>query len=461
MKSRTVALVFLIFVVLSQPLPAQKQTPPEGGTPKDFSLPSKEVFQLDNGMTVILVPYGTIPKSTIQLVIRAGNLNEEPNQVWLADLAGEFLKEGTTSLDANQLAQKAASMGGEVNVSVSLDETDIGISVLSEFSSEAVELIADIVQNPRIPGSELDRLKGNLARQLSIQKSDPSVMALERFRKVLYGDHPYGRVFPTTEMIESYSVETVQNFLDQNFAAVRSSLYVVGKFNSEEVKAAVHSGFSQWKPGPSPIENIPSPSSKRAVHLVDRPGSQQSNLILGLPVVDPSHPDYLKLQVTNMLLGGFFSSRITTNIREDKGYTYSPFSQISSRFRDAYWQESAAVSTEVTGPAIKEILYEINRLQEMAPSTEELDGIKNYMSGVFVLQNSSRGGIIGILSMARLHGLDDSFLTNYVRDIHAVTPEEVSQMVNQYIRPDDLSIVVVGDKSKILDQIKAFGKVVE
>jgi predicted Zn-dependent peptidase len=447
--------------MLCQPLPAQKQTPPEGGTPKDFSLPSKEVFQLDNGMAVILVPYGTIPKSTIQLVIRAGNLNEEPAQVWLADLAAEFLKEGTTSLDANQLAQKAASMGGEVNVAVSLDETDIGISVLSEFSADAVELVADIVQNPRIPASELDRLKGNLTRQLSIQQSDPSAMALERFRKVLYGDHPYGRVFPTAEMIESYSVETVQNFLSQNFGAARSALYVVGRFNSEEVKAAVHNGFNQWEAGPSPVENIPSPSSKRAVYLVDRPGSQQSNLILGLPVADPSHPDYLKLQVTNMLLGGFFSSRITTNIREDKGYTYSPFSQISSRFRDAYWQESAAVSTEVTGPAIKEILYEINRLQETTPSHEELDGIKNYMSGVFVLQNSSRGGIIGILSMARLHSLDDSFLTNYVRDIHAVTPEEVSRMVNQYIRPEDLSIVVVGDKSKILDQIKAFGNVVK
>ena len=173
--------------------------------------------------------------------------------------------------------------------------------------------------------------------------------------------------------------------------------------------------------------------------MIDRPGAQQSTIYLGLPVIAPGHNDYIAFQVMNSLLGGSFGSRITANIREAKGYTYSPFSQHSSRYRDAYWVQVADVTTAVTGPSLKEIFYEIERLQKEPPTEDELQGIKNYLAGIFVLQNSSRQGVIGQLAFLDLHGLDESYLTTYVQKVFAVTPKDVQRIAQTYLleRQDD------------------------
>jgi predicted Zn-dependent peptidase len=178
-----------------------------------------------------------------------------------------------------------------------------------------------------------------------------------------------------------------------------------------------------------------------------------------MPVPDPSSPDYVALSVTNTLLGGYFSSRITSNIREQKGYTYSPSSQLSSRWRDAYWAEVADVTTAVTGASLKEIFAEIDRLQAEPPPEAELKAVQNYIAGVFVLQNSSRSGIIGQLEYVDLHGLPQDYLKTYVQRVHAVTPQNVQQMASKYIQDGKATIVVVGDRKAISDQIKPYGKV--
>ncbi|MFQ5571938.1 MAG: M16 family metallopeptidase [Rhodothermales bacterium] len=285
-------------------------------------------------------------------------------------------------------------------------------------------------------------------------------MAMERFRNVLHGDHPYGRIFPTEEMLESYSLEDIQAFYDENSGAARTHIYVVGRFDLQAVEQAIRDAFGDWKRGPDPFLFPPTPSSERAVHLVDLPGAAQSNVYIGLPVIDPSHEDYVTLQVMNSLLGGSFGSRITSNIREDKGYTYSPFSQVSTRYRDAYWAQVAAITTNVTGPAIEEIFKEIDRLQIEAPPLDELEGIQNYMAGTFVLRNSSRSGIINQLSFLDLHGLDESYLTNYVNNVYAVTPEDVRRVAEQYLRSEDMLIVIAGDVAQIEQQVAPFGRLV-
>jgi predicted Zn-dependent peptidase len=193
--------------------------------------------------------------------------------------------------------------------------------------------------------------------------------------------------------------------------------------------------------------------------FIQRPGAPQSTVYLGLPVVDPSHPDYVALQVTNTLLGGAFASRITLNIREDKGYTYSPQSFVTSRYRTAYWLQTADVGSEVTGAALQEIRNEIERLREEPPGEAELQGIKNYLSGIFVLQNSSRAGIIGQLAYLDLHGLPPEYLTRYVERVQAVTPEEVRRITRTYLRPEDMLLVVTGDPRVALPQLGSWGAV--
>ena len=436
----------------------EKETPPPGGTPRDFNLPASNTFSLDNGLGATMIPFGNVPKVTITIVVRSGNLNEG-EQTWLADLSGDFFLEGTSSRSAEQIAQEAASMGGEVAVSVGEDQTTISADVLAEFAPNMVELIADIVRNPAFPESELERLKRDRQRQLSVARTQPQQMAMVEFRKALYGDHPYGRLLPTEEQVSAYSIKDVRDFYNSNFGAQRSHLYIAGVFDTDATRDAIEASFSDWQPGPDILINKPEPASgKVAVDVVDRPGASQSNILLGLPTIAPGHDDWIAMQITNSLLGGAFSSRITSNIREDKGYTYSPFSSISTRYKDAYWVQSAAVTTDVTGPALKEILYEIDNLRENPPPAKELNGIKNYAAGIFVLQNSTRNGLINVLSYLKLQDLPENYLTDYVSNVFAVTPEQVSEVAKTYLREEDMTLVVVGDRGRVSEQVAPYIK---
>jgi predicted Zn-dependent peptidase len=413
-------------------------------------VPTPHRFTLTNGLGVTFVDYGTIPKARVALVVEVGNAYETARQVWLADVTGDLLVEGTSSRSALEISTAAARMGGSLEVAVGAETTQIGGAVLSEFAPEMVRLVADVVRHPALPESELSRIKNDRQRQLSIARSQSQQLATEQFRAALYGeDHPFGRVFPTPEMIDGFSLQDVKAFYEAGFGPRRARLYVVGRFDFDPVRAAVQEAFGGWS-GAAPARiPAPSPRATRTLAIVNRSDAVQTTLMLGLPVPDPSSPDFIKLSVTNSLLGGFFSSRITTNIREDKGYTYSPFSQISSRRGDAYWVQNADVSTEVTAPALKEIFFEIDRLRAEAPSKEELAGVQSYMAGVFVLRNSSRAGIINQLEFLVRHGLPDDYLEHYVDAVLAVTPADVHETAVKYIRPERMTIVAVGDEKVI------------
>ena len=348
-------------------------------------------------------------------------------------------------------------MGGPIDVNVGENRTEVGGDVLSEFGPKLVALVADVARHPKFPETDFARVKADRLRQLSIARSQPQPLAQEKFRAVLYGDHPYGRLFPTEAMLQGYTLAQARDFYDKNYGAGRSHLYVAGRFDAAAMEAAIRKGFGDWKRGPAP--NIPpaNPKSSRAVYILDRPGAVQSTILMGMPVIDPSKPDWDALFLMNVLLGGSFSSRITSNIREAKGYTYSPNGQLSNRYHDAYWAEIADVTTNVTGPAVKEILGEVDRLQAEPPTDKELKGFQNYRAGVFILQNSSRGGIIGQLEFVDLHGLPADYLNGYVTRLYAVTPAQVQQMAKKYIQDDKATIVVVGDKKVIEEQLKPFG----
>jgi zinc protease len=434
----------------------QKQTPPTGGPPKPFTVPAHETYTLANGMKVTLVPYGNLPKVTLSLVVRTGNLNEPADTPGLADIAGTLMKEGTATRSSKQIAEESARMGGAVSVTVSADETDLDTDVLSEFGPKAAALLADVAQHPLFPESELPRLKNDALRQLSISKSVPQNMALERFRKILYGDHPYGTVFSTPESINKTTVGDIKKYYDGNFGARRAQLYVAGRFDAAEMKKAIATSFNGWAKGAVPAINQPKVKPQHVLDVTDRPGAAQSTLLVGLPVPDPTSPDAIPLTVTNALLGGSFGSRITSNIREQKGYTYSPRSELSRRYHDAYWAESADVTTQYTGPSLKEIFGEIDRLAKEPPSDAELKGIQSYISGLFVIQNSSRSALIGQLRYADFQGLGEDYLKTYVQKVNAVTPAEVQKQTAEYIKPDQMTIVVIGDKAKISDQLAPF-----
>ncbi len=452
MKGAPTGVVLALLVFCSQ----AKEIPPVGTAPKPFKLAVTDDFTLPNGLKVTLAPYGVVPKVSVRAYVDAGRLREPADKTWLASLTADLLKEGTKNRSAEQIAQEAADMGGSLQLTAGDESVIAGGSVLSENGPQFVALLADVLQRATLPDSEVARLKTDLVRQLQVTRSQPKSLARERFFKTMFPDQPYGRLYPSSEALSGYTIADVRSFFDANYTASRTHLYVVGKFNAE-IKDAIKQAFTGWKSGTAAPLPSARPVSQYSLQQVERPGAAQSTIYAGLPVAGPKSPDYMTLDVMDSLLGSAFASRITSNIREAKGYSYSPASILGEAGHQSYWVETADVTTAVTGPSLREIFAEVNRLRKEAPSAQELRGIRNYLSGVFVLKNTiSPDAIISQLHWVDSQELDRSFLSTYVQKVNAVEPQDVQRVAETYINPAKMTVVVVGDKSKIADQLKAF-----
>ncbi len=456
MKKVNFVIAILLISCFALNVFAQKETPPAGGPPKAFVFPAAETYSLKNGMRITLVPYGSVPKVQIVANIRAGSLNEKSEQRWISEMVASLLKEGTPSRSAEDIARETADMGGSLFTGAQTDKTTIGGEILSEFDTRFLTLLADVILNPKFSAEDLETIRANKIREVTIAKVQAGTIAAEKFRKVIFPNHPYGEIFASEEVIKNYKLEDVKAFYNDNYGAMRTHLYVVGQFNGAKVKSTIEKLFGGWKKGADAIRNVPTINAKRSLTVIDRPNSPQSTIYVAMPAISPSDSDFVKFIVMNNILGGSFGSRITANIREDKGYTYSPGSTVWNRYKTGYWFESADVTTEFTGASIKEILFEINRLRNEPPSDTELQGIKNYMTGIYVLQNSTRGGVVNQLESMNYNELDKNYIDSYIQKVNAVTPQDVQSMVQKYLTEDKMTIVVVGDKSKITDQLKPY-----
>jgi zinc protease len=443
------------------PIMAQGTRAPIPAAPKSFTLPAKHELVLPNGMHVTLVPYGTLPLATVSLTIRTGAIDEAADQVWLSKLMGDFLPQGTPTLSAAAIAEAAAGMGGTLTVSAKDDEIDIGGDVLGNSAAAFVSLIGDVAQHPIFPDSELKRLTGDRVRALAIAHSQPRQLAGEQYAPLMYPDHPYGRVMPTAGTLTAYTTAAVRAFYAKNVGAARAHLYVLGRFDPDQAEHAAREAFSGWAAGQPPTVNVPVVHAGRRLVVIDRPHAVQSTILLGLRVAEPKNADWIPLNVTNALLGGMFSSRITINIRERKGYTYAPFSVIGPHYQSAAWTETADVTTNVTGPALKEIFGEIDRLRRTSPSADELKGVQNYLAGISILIDATPQGLLSQMSFADLQGLGDDYLSDYERHVYAVTPADVQSIAQRYLDPAKMAIVVAGDTARIAGQLVPYRAVVQ
>jgi len=438
---------------------AAPEAPPAPGPTPPFELPATTVFTLKNGLKVTLVPYGAIPKAHVALVLQLGNADESAHQTGLTDLMGKLLLQGTTSKSAVQLAEAAAQLGGALEANVREDETAVEIECLGDSTVKAIELLAELARTPAFPTAELTRLRGDLLREVAIQRSQPQPLAEEAFARAIYGDHPYGRVLPVQTDVEKFTLEQAKQVWTRFAGANRAHLYVVGRFDPAAVRVAIDEAFGGWKKAQGAPRKKATLKSGRHVFLVDRPGAVQSTVRFGLPAIPPTSPDYIPLVVTDALLGGSFGSRITANIREKHGYTYSPRSVIGLHPGVGTWFEAADVTTKDTAASVREIANEIERLRKEPPGEAELSGLQKYVAGNFVLRNSSRAGIVTQLRFVDLYGLPADWLRTFVQRVEAVTPADVTRVTRKYLDPQRMTLVVVGDRKVVEDSLKQFGPV--
>lgn len=430
-----------------------KELPPIGSAPSSFTVPKTDTVTLSNGLKVTFVPYGTTPKVTIRLITNTGNI-DDANKVWLSDLSYEMLRQGTKSRSAQQLAEAAASMGGQIQASVGMDSSWIGMDVLSEFGIDAVTTIADMVLNAELAANDLERIKTDRQRQLQVALSQPGNIANQAFYQAIYADHSYGQLFPTNESLASISKSDVEGFITTNIVPNRSHLYISGVFEQTALAKYIEDTFAKWASAEKRQSASVRTKSGPKLIMLERENAPQSTVRLGLATFGPSHEDYIEMTMMNTLLGGAFSSRITSNIREDKGFTYSPRSLVVNRVGSGLWYQGADITVESTGAALLEVFKEIARLAKEPPAAEELEGIKNYMAGIFVLRNSSRAAIINQLAFIELHGLSTDYLKQYVAKVHDVSAEKVTEMAAKYLDSQNMTLVIVGDTKAIEPQLK-------
>ncbi|MFC6620326.1 M16 family metallopeptidase [Novosphingobium panipatense] len=439
------------------PMPAlARETPPAAAPAKPFALPPLTELTLPNGMKVTMAQHGNVPKVTILATVRTGNIDDGQN-VWLADLTGTLMQKGAGGRDANQLAEAAAGMGGNLSLTTGPDSTSAMIDVLSDSAPAAIGLVADVLQRPDFPASELEKVKADLGRTLTVAKSTPGSIASEAFAAALYPNHPYGRTFPTAQQLSGYTLDQVKAFHKANFGATRTHLYVVGRFDPATVRAAVEKAFQSWMPGAPPTQVAAPPAPPAKVVLIDRPGAPQSTVWIGKRVDQQGYD--VDFRAASTLLGGYFSSRITRNIREDKGYTYSPGAALMQRVQGTSWVEDADITAESTGPAISEIYKEIRVMQDTLPTDAEVQGIRNYMNGTFVLGLSSRDGLAMRLSTLDVLGLGADYLDGFVGRTNALTASDFQTAAKRELPVDGLSVVVVGPMQSVRPQLEKVAQI--
>jgi predicted Zn-dependent peptidase len=436
-----------------QPATTPKETPPAPGPAKNFRVPPHRSFTLSNGMQVTFIPFGIVPKVTVELDLRTGVIDEGPNDVTLASVVGDMLLEGTTTKSSLDISRQAAEMGAAINSTWGSELSSIGGDALSDHAAPFVTLIADVTLHPKFADDDLKRVLDKHSRDNAIALAQADNLVMKRYREVMYGNHPFAHIYASDSMLRAFTTQRVKDFHAKNYSAKRAHLYVSGVFDERAVEKAVRDAFDSWPAGAPPTENPPKIAATQQVAVIDRPKSVQSAMLMGVPAPSPSDPDWIKMNVTDAILGGAFGSRITANIREDKGYTYSPYSFLLTRKGATIWTEGADVTTNVTGASLTEIFKEVDRLRNEAPPQKELDGIKSYLAGNFTIQNSSRSGITSQLSFVDLHGLGDDYLTGYVKNVLAVTPEDVRATATKYIDPKKMSIAIVGDKKLVEPQL--------
>jgi len=455
-KSKTILIAAAAALVTAASAYSQALPQPAIGPAPAFELPETTNVQLDNGLEVTFINFGLAPKVNISVQVMAGNVFDGEN-TYIADLAAAMMQEGAGGETPEAIAQAFASMGGDMNVGVGMHTTNFSANVLSEFGPVAIQRLANVIRQPDFPDSEFDRILQGQLRNMTVARSQPGPIATEAYVGLLYGDdHPYGQGLPDQGQMESFTMDQVRAFYDANFGGARTRIYVAGRFDHGEMETAIRDAFGDWEAGPE--ANIPAASigGGPVVQLIDRPGAPQTTIRLGYPVAPTGTDDAFRMTVMNAILGGSFTSRLTSNLREENGWTYSPGSGVTNRVGTSYWTFNADIVTEHTVEAFAEIFSEIQMLQITAPEEEEAGGMRNWLSGLFILQNASTGGLIGQISNRDFYGLPDDYLETYVDRINAVTNGDISAVASEYLQPSQMVVVIVGDLATIGEGLQAF-----
>jgi zinc protease len=440
-----------------------RATAPMPLDPVPFDIPPAFRTTLPNGLRIVIFDYERLPLVSYRLAFLSGDAHGPKERTGVTSAMMSMITEGTEGYSSLELAEKVERLGGSLSASSSDDFSVVSGSALSMYSSEILQLMSEVVFSPTFPENELDLYRRNTIENLKFQRSQPSFLAGEQTARQLYGDHPYATVSPRPADIERLTREDLESAQRNMFLPNNAVFIAVGDVRKDRLMIEIEDHFGDWDAGDRHSHAFPEMSkrSTRSLTIVDRPGSAQANIVLANVAIGRDHPDYFPLLVMNQILGAGASSRVFMNLREEKGYTYGAYTRLDAKRLGGSFEATAEVRTAVTGESLKEFFFELDRIRGERALEGELDDAKNFLTGVFPIRAETQEGLTNLIVNQELFGLPHDYLQTYRDHIDAVTAEDVLRVANLHIRPDEMSIVIVGDGTEILSQARAYSENIE
>jgi zinc protease len=440
--------------------PARESVPtprPSPTAPRGYRFPRFERATLANGMRLVVAPVPKLPLVSIVAVIDAGAATERDGEDGVAALTAQLLLEGAAGLDGAELADRFERIGTSAEATADWDSATVSLTVVAERLPQALALVRDMLRAPTFPAREVARLRDERLAELLQRRAEPGALADDQFARAAYA--PRARYALPAEgsapSVRALTPELVRRFYEAKYRPATTTLVLAGDVTTERARSLADALFADWR-------GVPAAPAKRAVdtvlagrlvRVVAKPDAPQSEVRVGHIGLPRLHPDYFAVTVMNAVLGGLFSSRINLNLREAHGYTYGAFSAFEWRRNAGPFVIRTAVRSDVTGPAVQEILREIDRIRSVPIDETELSLATSYLDGVFPIRYETTAAIATALSNLVIHGLPDDFYDQYRGHVRSVTSQDVLRAAQQHLHPDALRIVVVGDAGIIAEPL--------
>jgi len=453
---------------MQQPPPSQavvlKGKAPVSDDVLRVKLPRPAEADLENGLHLIVLEDRRVPRVSFTLLMPgAGGYYDPADNPGLGSTTAAMMREGTKTRTSAQISEQLETIAASLNVSagISSSEASVGGSSLTEHVDTLFDMFADVLLNPSFPEQELARYKQRMKASLIQQRSNPGFLASELTARIMYGDHPAGRVSTTADALDRITPDALREVHRTRFIPDHAVLAVSGDISLAEARKLVESKLAGWKKAGAPDPKVAEPPDPAAakVSFVARANSVQTNLVVAAPGIARTHGDYDVLEVMNKVIGGGPTGRLFMVLREEKGYTYGAYSGLSATRWRGTWQASTQVRTDVTEPALRDLLAEVARLRDQPIPDKELRDQKRSLVARFALSLESPQQMLSYYITSWRYDLPADYWDKYPERVNAVTQAQIQAAAKKYLDPSRLQIVAVGDPDKVGEVLKGFGPV--
>ncbi|MBT8477289.1 MAG: insulinase family protein [Gemmatimonadetes bacterium] len=434
---------------------------PAAGIAPSLAIPRPDRHELPNGMGLATVSRPRLPGVSLALVLPAGADSTGPEKAGLASLAAKVMPEGAAGRGSREMATWLDGLGVRLRVAVGYDSMILRLHTLSEQLAPALDALAAVALQPDFLADEVERCRDERLDAIRRLRDEPADVADDVLAELIYGGHPYGRLTRgREETVQPLHRADLIEFHASRFSPRAATLIACGDLPGDFTELAA-ARFGEWR-GVAVDRQPPASARETAdpgIVLVDRPGSQQSEIRIGSIGLERGDPDEPNARVTNAILGGLFNSRLNMNLREDKGWTYGARSTLALRRSRGPLILRAAVETAVSGAAVREMLQEVRAMGESVPTEEELGTAAGALTRSLPLRFETNSQITGTIGEQVVYGLPDDYWAEFTSRIEGVSKESVRDMAARLLDPGGLAILVVGDASEVLRDLEALGPV--